>query len=191
MRAFIAFELPDELRAALAVISAGLRNNLPDAPLSWVPASNMHLTLKFLGEISLAQVPAIAAVLQPLSESYAPIPISLSGLGAFPNLRRPRVLWAGLQAPAALAQLAAEAEAALHAHGFPRSPRAFTPHLTLARVRREAQPAQLAGLQPALAHQSVPAASGPLEQLVLFESQLKPSGAVYNSLVRIQLHTKG
>lgn len=191
MRAFIAFELPDELRAALAAISVGLRNSLPDAPLSWVPASNMHLTLKFLGEISPAQVPAIAAVLQPLSESYAPIPISLSGLGAFPNLRRPRVLWAGLQAPPALTRLAAEVEAALQAHGFAREPRAFTPHLTLARVRREAQPAQLAGLQPALVTQHMPAASGVLEQLVLFESQLKRSVAVYNSLVRIQLHTKG
>ncbi|UYN89265.1 MAG: RNA 2',3'-cyclic phosphodiesterase [Anaerolineales bacterium] len=191
MRAFIAFELPDELRAAVAAISVGLRNSLPDAPLSWVPASNMHLTLKFLGEISPAQVSAIQAVLQSLAESYSPIPISFSGLGAFPNLRRPRVLWAGLQTPAALAQLAAEVEAALQAHGFAREPRAFTPHLTLARVRREAQPAQLAGLQPALAQQGVPAASGLLEQLVLFESQLKPSGAVYNSLVRIQLHTKG
>ncbi|UYN91024.1 MAG: RNA 2',3'-cyclic phosphodiesterase [Anaerolineales bacterium] len=191
MRAFIAFELPENVLAALAAVSADLQRSLPTTALRWVPVSNMHLTLKFLGETQPEQASAISASLQRLGDTYSAMPVSLEGLGAFPNLRSPRVVWVGLQAPAALAQLAAEVDDAMHALGFGREARAFTPHLTLARVRREAQPRQLAGLQSALAQQAVPAASGVLEQLVLFESQLKPSGAVYNSLARIELRTKG
>lgn len=191
MRAFIAFELPESVLAALAAVTADLQRSLPTAALRWVPVGNMHLTLKFLGETQPEQISAISASLQRLGDMYAPVPISLEGLGAFPNLRSPRVVWVDLQAPAALAQLAAEVEDAMAVLGFGREARAFTPHLTLARVRREAQPRQLAGLQSALAQQAVPAANGMLEQLVLFESQLKPSGAVYNSLARIELRIKG
>lgn len=191
MRAFIAFELPENVLAALAAVSADLQRSLPTTALRWVPVSNMHLTLKFLGETQPEQASAISASLQRLGDTYSAMPVSLERLGAFPNLRSPRVVWVGLQAPAALAQLAAEVDDAMSALGFGREARPFTPHLTLARVRREAQPRQLAGLQSALAQQAVPAASGVLEQLVLFESQLKPSGAVYNSLARIELRTKG
>ncbi|MCL4258107.1 MAG: RNA 2',3'-cyclic phosphodiesterase [Anaerolineales bacterium] len=191
MRAFIAFELPEDVRAALAEVSQSLRSRLAGAPLSWVAPRNMHLTLKFLGEIAPAQVHVLGAALQEIAARYAAMPIALSGLGVFPNLRRPRVVWAGLQVPTALAQLAVEVEDAMHALGFEREARAFTPHLTLARVRREARPAQLAALPPALAGQAVLPVTGALEQLVLFERQLKPSGAVYNSLVRIQLHSEG
>lgn len=191
MRAFIAFELPENVLAALAAVSADLQRSLPTTALRWVPVSNMHLTLKFLGETQPEQASAISASLQRLGDTYVPMPISLERLGAFPNLRSPRVVWVGLQAPAALAQLAAEVDDAMGALGFGREARPFTPHLTLARVRREAQPRKLAGLQSALAQQAVPAASGVLEQLVLFESQLKPSGAVYNSLARIELRPKG
>lgn len=191
MRAFIAFELPESMLAALTAVSAELQRSLPTTALRWVPVSNLHLTLKFLGEVEPSRVAAIAEVLGALSANYAAMPITLDGLGVFPTPRRPRVVWAGLTGPAALAQLAAAVEDGMHALGFDREARAFMPHLTLARVRRDAQPAQLAGLQPALAQQTVPAVSGLLEQLVLFESQLKPSGAVYNSLVRIRLRTEG
>ncbi len=191
MRAFIAFELPENVLAALAAVSADLQRSLPTTALRWVPVSNMHLTLKFLGETQPEQASAISASLQRLGDTYSAMPVSLERLGAFPNLRSPRVVWVGLQAPAALAQLAAEVDDAMSALGFGREARPFTPHLTLARVRREAQPRQLAGLQSALAQLAVPAASGVLEQLVLFESQLKPSGAVYNSLARIELRAKG
>ncbi len=191
MRAFIAFELPEVVRAELAALSASLQRRLAGAPLSWVPPGNLHLTLKFLGQIETGQAAAIADALRRLSLDYTAMPITLDGLSVFPSPHRLRVVWAGLHAPAQLAQLAAAVEDAMHALGFARETRTFTPHLTLARVRREARPAQLAAVAPALAGQAVPPVTGALEQLVLFESQLKPGGAVYNSLARIQLRTKG
>lgn len=187
MRAFIAFELPHSIRQELAALSHGLQHILKGGWLRWVPPDNLHLTLKFLGELPATQLPSLTAELQALARSTQPIPFSLGELGAFPNLARPRVLWVGLQAPPALAQLAAALEQRLLAHGFAAEPRPFTPHLTLARLRPWASGAQVASVAPALPAFSLPPRQSTLSELTLFESQLKATGAVYNALVRMPL----
>ncbi|MCW5873344.1 MAG: RNA 2',3'-cyclic phosphodiesterase [Anaerolineales bacterium] len=189
MRAFIAFELPESLRAELTALSASLQRALAGVPLRWVPPRNMHLTLKFLGELERSQAAAFGAALERIASQHTALDVRLSELGVFPNIQRPRVLWVGLQAPAALDQIASQVEQAAQAQGFAPEPRPFTPHLTLARTRREAAPSQLAGVQAALAAQAVPALRAGLSELVLFESQLKAGSAVYNPLVRISLRT--
>lgn len=189
MRAFIAFELPQALRSELEALSASLQRALAGVPLSWVPPGNIHLTLKFLGEIQPSQTAALGAALHALASQHTAMDVRLGELGAFPSLQRPHVLWVGLQAPATLHQIAGQLEQAMQSLGFVPETRPFTPHLTLARTRREAAPGQLAGVQAALAAQAVPVLSISLGELVLFESQLKAGGAVYNPLVRISLRT--
>lgn len=192
MRAFIAFELPEVLRSALAALSAGLQAGLCGVPLNWVPPRNMHLTLRFLGEIRHSQAAALGEALQAIADHSVQLAVRLSTLGAFPGVQHPRVLWAGLHASAALTTVAAQVEQAAMAAGLPAAERPFMPHLTLARVRRQATPAQLAGVAAALAAQPLPTLNATLGELVLFESQLKAGGAVYNPRVRASLRsTKG
>lgn len=185
MRAFVAFDLPGELRQELAAVSRRLQQRLGGAAWRWVPPENMHLTLQFLGEVAAAQVDGIAAAMRAAADR-APIPVRLDGLGAFPNSRRPRVLWAGLAAPPELAQLHAQLETALGELGFPPERSRFTPHLTLARGRGLAAPGAVE-LAAADAPQPL---GGSLSEIVLFESRLNRRGAVYNPLVRVELRSQ-
>lgn len=190
MRTFIAFDLPDALRTELQAASQRLQRKLAAAPLRWVAADSIHLTLKFLGEIEEGQVAAVVERLQAAAASIAPLEISLTQLGAFPTAQRPRVLWAGLRAPAALGELQLAVEVQLAQLGFPPEGRPFTPHLTLARAQRDARPAQLAAVAPALAAESLEPLTAALREITLFQSQLNRGGAVYNPLVRIHLADK-
>ncbi len=188
LRAFIALEMPDKIRRALDEISFQLRNELSGVPLRWVPVDHMHLTLKFLGDISRAQVPTIARVLQEQTAPFSPLELSLDGIGAFPNLQRPRVLWVGVNTPPGLSELQKSIESQLSMHGFPLEGRAFAPHLTLARVRGHARPADLARIRETLAAAPKPASAGALaDTITLFRSELKPSGSVYNALSQFVL----
>jgi 2'-5' RNA ligase len=125
-----------------------------------------------------------------LAAEFTAFDVKLTELGVFPNLRRPRILWAGLQAPASLAELQRAVEAEMAELGFAPEDRAFTPHLTLARAHRDAQPAQLAGLATVLKAEQLAPLAARLDELVVFRSQLNRGGAVYNPLVRIHLNEK-
>lgn len=189
MRAFIAFELPAALREELTALSASLKSALKGVPLSWVRPANMHLTLKFLGQIERKQAAAVGEALASIASQHSAITVCLGALGAFPGMQPPRVIWVGLHAPAALAEIASQVEQAAVALGFAAEARPFTPHLTLARARRDAAPAHLAGVAQVLAQRlpTQPAQQTSLSELALFESQLKAGGAVYNSVVRSSL----
>ncbi|MCL5428633.1 MAG: RNA 2',3'-cyclic phosphodiesterase [Chloroflexi bacterium] len=188
IRAFIALEMPDPVRRALDEISFQLRKELSGAPLRWVPVGNMHLTLKFLGDISRDQVPAITQILESESTRFAPMKLNINGLGAFPNPQRARVLWAGLNAPDDLHELQNNIEARLTALGFSREERAFSPHLTLARVRGHARPVDLSRIRAELAATPKPSpTSASAERITLFRSELKSSGSVYNALSQFVL----
>ncbi|HRN49699.1 MAG TPA: RNA 2',3'-cyclic phosphodiesterase [Anaerolineales bacterium] len=187
VRAFIAFELPAALREELAALSASLKSALKGLPLSWVRPANMHLTLKFLGQIQRKQAAAVGEALASIASQHSAITVRLGALGAFPGMQPPRVIWVGLHAPAALAEIASQVEQAAVALGFAAEARPFTPHLTLARARRDAAHAQLAGVAQVLAAHAVPDSTSTLSELALFESQLKAGSAVYNSVVRSSL----
>lgn len=182
MRAFVAIDLPDSVRAALAREQARLRAVCAGSrDIRWTRAEGLHLTLKFLGEVAAERVPAVTATLESL-ERFDKFEVEVGGFGFFPGPRRPRVLWVGLEAPAALGQLAARVEAALEAQGFPLEGRPFRPHLTLARFEGgRPQPALEAALETGLA-----ASFGRFEvgEFFLFESKLRPGGAEYSKLAR-------
>ena len=179
MRAFIAIDLPDSIRAELRRKQASFRPASHEA--RWTQPEGIHLTLKFLGEISDQKVQEVCESLKKLGpfEGFA---IGLKGFGFFPDARRPRVFWAGVEAPPNLEQLADQVEEAMARIGFAREERAYRPHLTLARYRvPQAQPA----LQ-ALLSQPGEQEWGNFEvsEFFLFESKLSPHGAEYRKIAR-------
>jgi 2'-5' RNA ligase len=188
LRAFVALELPPEIQQALRQISADLKAKLKGLPLRWVAVENIHLTLNFLGDIPEDNIKAIADLLSAKTKSVPPFEIELGGLGVFPNPRRPNVVWVGVSAPDTLNDLQKLLETELSRLGFPAEERSFSPHLTLARVRRAARPADLQRIGEIVTSVSVAAAAaGCIESVALFRSDLKPSGAVYNALFRSPL----
>ena len=179
MRAFIAIDLPDGIRAELRRKQASFRSLCPD--VRWTQPEGIHLTLKFLGEISDQQMRDVCESLKKLGrfESFA---IGLKGFGFFPDARRPRVFWAGVEAPDSLRQLAARVEEAMRSIGFAREERAFRPHLTLARFRvPQAQPS-LQALLPQQGEEEW--GNFEVSEFFLFESKLSPHGAEYRKVER-------
>ena len=132
MRAFVAIELPDDVRGVLAREQDRLRALSPrNRDIRWTSAESLHLTLKFLGDVARERIRAVIAALESVGP-LAAFEIGLQGFGFFPDARRPSVFWAGIDAPAALGALASNVDASLARLGFGRERRPFTPHLTLA-----------------------------------------------------------
>jgi RNA 2',3'-cyclic 3'-phosphodiesterase len=181
IRAFVAILLGDAVREAVAAVVERLR---PLGPaVAWVPAANLHLTLSFLGEQPAERLAAAEAALRDAAAASAPIEVALHGVGAFPGLERPRILWVGLAQGALEARaLQARVTESLSREGFPREDRAWHPHLTIGRVhderrwRREAGPA----LRQAIA-QAATTRFGTLavSEIALMQSELSPRGVRY------------
>ncbi len=192
VRAFVAVELDELLRVALAELQGQLKR----APLGrlgrWVDPVGIHLTLKFLGDVSTGQLPELRTALHRAAREVAPFEFGLARLGCFPNIRQPRVIWVGVDEPTgALQRLQCAVERELGAAGFPPERRAFSPHLTLARVRDQSQPRERAELGAWLQTQRV-GRLGAMRaaELSLMQSDLRPSGAVYTCLEAAALRTK-
>ena len=174
IRAFIAIDLPPDVKRALADAAATLNGRVPRGTVRWVRPEQMHLTLRFLGDTPADRLPALAAALDTLAAGHAPFVLRLTELGCFPNTRRPRVVWVGLGgAEAKLTALVAALEAALRPLGWPPEDKPFRAHLTLGRVKDE-RAAQ--GVDWSAA---VPALDVPVTAVHLIESQLRPEGSVY------------
>ncbi len=190
MRAFIAIDLPVSVREALAQKQSELRASLAHldtakhdrvSDIRWSHPEGIHLTLKFLGEISDAQVKQVSDGLAAL-EIIRSFPIEVKGFGFFPGPARPRVFWTGVEAPADLAQLAGRIEDLMERLGFPREQRSFNPHLTLARFK---DPRPIPSLRTLVEQQANPSL-GKFEasEFFLFESKLSPHGAEYRKVER-------
>ncbi|HKT11793.1 MAG TPA: RNA 2',3'-cyclic phosphodiesterase [Terriglobia bacterium] len=179
MRAFIAIELPESIREALRREQARFRDICPDA--RWTRPEGIHLTLKFLGEISAPQEAEVKNALSRM-ERFEKFTVRVQGFGFFPSTKRPRVFWAGLDAPPELARMAAEVEIALAPLGFPPENREFKPHLTLARFK---VPRPQPRLEALLAVQSDPhLGTFEVSEFFLWESRLLPGGAEYHKMAR-------
>ncbi len=179
MRAFIAIDLPTSIRAALAQAQADLRAHGPDC--RWTRPEGIHLTLKFLGPISDAQVEQVTRALATLTP-FGVFPIDVRGFGFFPDFRRPRVFWAGLEAPPGLGELAQRVEEAMAGLGLAPETRPFAPHLTLARLRVPRPQPALAALVEAKG--AVSLGRFEVSEFFLFESKLSPRGAEYRKVAR-------
>jgi 2'-5' RNA ligase len=181
-RLFIAAELPPAVKAELMTAQERLRRGAP--PVTWVAPAAMHLTLRFLGETRVALIPDLGAAIGAALAGHAAMPLHLSGVGTFPNDRRPSVIWAGVGgAVAALGRAQAAIEAAIAGLGLAPEPKPFRAHLTLGRMRREATQEQQRRLGEAI-RALPPLAPVPwtVDRIVLFRSELRSDGPIYTEI---------
>ncbi len=181
VRCFVALEIPAGLRQRLEGLQAELKRR--KVPARWVRPEGIHLTLKFLGEIEAARLVAAAEALREAAEGTAAFRLRAGGLGVFPDLRRPRVLWVGVEDDSgSLPPLVRRVEETYARHGFPPEGRSFRPHLTLGRFR---EPGPGETIAQALGRFGGSAWGEILaETLVLLRSELLPQGARYHEIAR-------
>jgi 2'-5' RNA ligase len=184
MRAFIGIGLPPECRRAIAAAYSQFR--VRRLPVSWTPEQNLHVTLKFLGEIPPGSVDGIASLLLEASGGIPAFGILVEGAGGFPSLRAPRVLWVGIRESLELVgKLHENMENVLSGAGFPREGRPFHPHITVGRVRDRLPPGW--GEEYAGALSGKPFGAVKVNSYQLYESRLSPGGAEYAVLRDIPL----
>ena len=182
IRVFCAVELPEVIRAAAAAHAARLRREFPDVRASWVRPEGLHVTLKFVGEVEAARVEALARAAGAAAGGFAPFGLSIEEAGTFPPRGAARVLWLGLKDESGqLARLQRRLEEECEADGFPREPRAFKPHLTVARLRTPQGAHALSE-----AHRRTPFGPHHFEagELLVIRSELGPGGSRYTTLSR-------
>ena len=192
IRSFVALALDEPARASAALAIERLRAaERGGRAVAWVPPGNLHLTLKFLGEQPEPRLAEAGTALAAAAAACAPFAIALDGVGAFPTLDRPRILWIGLAEGGAEARaLQEQVEAALEPLGFSREARPWHPHLTIGRVRDERRWRRDAG--PAL-REAIAGAAGleagrlRVDRLLLMRSDLGPAGARYSELASFPL----
>src|SRR4030042_2659067 len=188
IRSFIAIELPEEVKTGLRRIQTELK--LPEHTfVKWVAPDGIHLTLKFLGNISPQKVADITRVMEQASQGLGTFRLEITEVGAFPNMRQPRVLWVGIRGEVdKLVAWQQRIDDGLIPLGFAKETRAFTPHLTLARLREGCSPGDRRDFGEMVAKTPVEVNyKFNVTSLNLMKSQLLPGGAVYNRLAEVKL----
>ncbi len=180
IRSFLAFELPEDIKKKVARISVAAKNTGLDA--GWAKPDNIHLTMVFLGDMAEKDMPDIISSIDNALKDTAPFEIRLSGMGVFPDIRRPRVMWLGLNGDIErLSALRDRLQAPLELFGVEQEKRAFAPHLTLARFRRPVKDAILLK-KLREKYSDITGPDGRLDELILFKSELRQGGSVYTKL---------
>ena len=191
LRAFVACELAGSLQDAIQDATAELRADLATEFVRWVPRRNIHLTLKFLGEVSSSSLDLILSAMMTEAARHEAFDMVVAGTGAFPNTRRPRVLWVGLEAPPTLGLLQRDLDAATARLGYKSEERDFSPHLTIGYVRSGAMTAGGEKIRAALARTQVGRlGSQHVDAVHLFKSDLQRTGAVHTKMLTAPLGTK-
>jgi RNA 2',3'-cyclic 3'-phosphodiesterase len=183
IRAFIAIEIPPKILTTITQVTSQIRATLGPSIVRWVPPEKMHLTVKFLGDVSQANVELVAEMLAAEARQQAAFEILVEGFGAFPDSRHPRVLWVGIQAPDELGALQRGIETGAARLGYPGENRPFSPHLTIGRVKQNVHGEALGSIRTAIesAHIGL-LGKAQITSLDIFKSELKSSGAVYTKL---------
>ncbi|MDE0482523.1 MAG: RNA 2',3'-cyclic phosphodiesterase [Candidatus Poribacteria bacterium] len=175
IRCFAAIEIPERIQALLVEVQNAFRPKIEKA--SWTKQGNFHFTLKFLGDVEDRNINEISAALQKIAESQTPFSIEIGGIGAFPNLARPRVLWVGLkQGEVPITKLASAVNQELVKFGYSNDTR-FHPHLTLARLRNQVNLNSFISIFKKF--ETIDGALLTVDKITLVKSELHPSGAVY------------
>ncbi|NWF77254.1 MAG: RNA 2',3'-cyclic phosphodiesterase [Chloroflexi bacterium] len=188
IRSFIAIELPEEAKEGLARLRKELERD-EHKFVKWVDPGGIHLTLKFLGNIPSKRVAEITEAMKEAAQGVSPFHLEISGLGAFPSLKQVRVFWVGIGGEVdKLSSLQQSMDSALAALGFAKEERSFVPHLTLARIREGASPAERRSFGELVGSVTfVDKYSVDVEAINLMRSQLTPAGAIYSRLSMVGL----
>jgi RNA 2',3'-cyclic 3'-phosphodiesterase len=182
-RTFICVEIPASLRKNIASLQDDLR--AVGSQVSWTKADNIHLTLKFLGDVAEPDLPKICRASELAATGIEPFALTVAGTGCFPSAKNPRVLWVGFQVlPEPLTKLQSRLEEFLDRVGFPRENQRFRPHLTIGRVRSNSSPF---ALSKKLEEHGFESQTFAVDRLVVMRSQLNPKGSIYTPLQIIPL----
>jgi 2'-5' RNA ligase len=183
MRTFIAVELPEKVKGEIEQLQAPFKKT--DTLVSWVKPKNIHVTLKFLGEVPEERIKEVLSATQKAVEGARKFTMSLKGTGAFPNLRRPRVIWIGAgSGEEELSLLAARIEEEMEKIGFPKEKRKFSAHFTVGRVK---SPRNIEKLMELVSSSDFQTEEIQVSEVVVMKSQLDPGGAIYTPLRKIPL----
>jgi RNA 2',3'-cyclic 3'-phosphodiesterase len=186
-RLFIALEFPPDLIQALDKVLLSFKQQRLQA-VRWVSSKNIHLTLRFLGDTYPDGLELVRKMLAEECTRVSSFEVAIEGCGAFPNLRRPRVIWVGIQAPVEMLQLQGAIEKGCQAAGFNGEDRPFNPHLTLGRVSENASREDLAGITRAIQDSRVEIAGRyVLQAVTVVRSDLTPGGPIYTPMGRYLL----
>ncbi len=185
VRTFVAVEISEAVRAAAAKVIRQMAKW--DAAVKWVDTQNMHLTLKFLGEVASVELPDICRAVEQAAAEVQGFTFEVGGVGAFPKLQRPRTVWLGVTSGAdQLAQLQRSIEKGLKKLGYPPENRRFSPHLTLGRVKHPGpELEELSELIKSLADQ--PGGTTEVDEVTVFSSELTREGPIYQALAHAAL----
>jgi 2'-5' RNA ligase len=183
VRAFVSIDLPSEVLQCLEDVRLNLTQDLGKAPIRWVPVKNIHITLKFLGDVSESNIDMLTDILASTAGGIKPFEISIGGLGVYPKPHRPRIIWVGVEAPPELMVAQRSIEAEMARLGYAPEKRPFSPHLTLGRVSRDSTNHDVRKIADVLKSHTVGyLGSARVKELKLYRSDLRPSGAVYSCL---------
>lgn len=183
IRTFICIEIPDSIKERIAILQQTLRQQ--NAKISWVKPSNIHLTVKFLGDVGASRIQSACSAVERAASVSRSFEIEVGGAGCFPSKKSPRVFWVGLTAvPSVLTQLHALIDEELAREGFHRDARKFSPHLTIGRVRSPENAGLVAETLIATGFDPETFQAG---EVIVMRSDLNPAGSIYSPLFKQQL----
>ena len=184
IRSFIAVELPEHIRSTIFDVQKGLKPGIKG--MKWVKPENIHLTLRFLGDIGRREIDGAKDAIGEAAREVSPFFLSAKGMGAFPGLSRPRVMWIGLGGEVEkLRELSRIINIKLDINGIEREQRKFKGHLTIGRVKGRINPAQL--IESIKKMKDFESEAFSVDRIILFKSELKPEGPTYTELYAADL----
>lgn len=183
MRCFIAIDMPDDIKKSVFELINGVDYKVKG--IKWVPPENIHLTLKFLGEIKEEQLKEIKSRLDFISSNHKEFDIIISKIGGFPSLKNPNVLWIGIDHSEELCRLYEDIANAMFDLGFEKEDRKFSPHLTIARIKDKKNIDPIIKSLITLKDKSF--GSVKVQEILLMKSVLKPTGAEYSKIEAFRL----
>jgi RNA 2',3'-cyclic 3'-phosphodiesterase len=184
VRVFFSIELPDEIKENIEKFIGGLKSEL--GPMKWISKNNLHVTLKFLGNVEENKIEDLVNTVGKLTKGFGPIKIDFGGFGAFPDPKHPRVIWTGINGGAGeLKKLADKIEDELCKKGYGEEEREFSPHLTIGRIKESIVTAALSRFIKENEQTSL--GSFVVNDISLMKSTLMKNGPVYEELKRISL----
>lgn len=187
IRAFIAVEIPEKIISSIGKVQERLKDH--KLKVRWVRPKSMHLTLKFLGHIPEEDTEKVGGVLLETVKGYSPLSLKAKGMGVFPGIKRPRVIWVGFAGQLeTLVRLQKTLDEKLETIGFPREKRPFKGHLTLGRIKTRIDPKKFGDVLRTFSIFETETFTA--DRIILYQSDLKPSGAVYTKRVEVVLACK-
>jgi 2'-5' RNA ligase len=186
LRTFLAIELPTPVREGLVKKQDQLKRELPS--MNWVRPESLHITVKFLGMTPETIMEGIKKTVSEAMADFSPFSLTLKGFGVFPDVRQPRIFWTGIQGNTQiLTNVVGCLESALESLGYPAEGKLFHPHLTLARIKKDHRQVGKTLDQTGILKDPYEGGMFPVENIVLFCSELKPSGSVYTKVWDVPL----